>query len=115
MSDGEPKPRLVYVCEGGDCAERGSVELHNELKEMLLEADPDKRNKVRKYPCFGGCEHGINMTLFPDKVFLSKLSQKDIPALCDYLTGKTPCPKDKTGVVPKDVEDIVWDLLDMGF
>ena len=69
MSDGETKPRLVYVCEGGDCAERGSIELHNDLKEMLLEADPEKRNKVRKYPCFGGCEHGINMTLFPDKVF----------------------------------------------
>lgn len=115
MSDGENETRLVYVCEGGDCAERGSVELHNELKELLLEADPEKLNKVRKYPCFGGCEHGINMTLFPDKVFLSKLTHADVPKLADYLTGKGPCPDGKTGVVPDDVEEIVWDLLDMGF
>jgi NADH:ubiquinone oxidoreductase subunit E len=107
--------RLVYVCEGGDCSEKGSVELHNDLKERLLAADPEMQNKVRKYPCFGGCEHGINMTLYPDKVFLSMLSKADLPALCDYLTGQAPCPAGKTGVVPKDVEEIVWDLLDTGF
>ena len=27
--------RLVYVCEGGDCSEKGSIDLHAELGEML--------------------------------------------------------------------------------
>ena len=107
--------RLVYVCEGGDCSEKGSVELHNELKELLATADPEAQNKVRKYPCFGGCEFGINMTLYPDKVFLSRLSKADLPAICQYLIGKGECPAGKTGVVPADVEEIVWELLDTGF
>ena len=65
------KARLVYVCEGGDCSEKGSIELHNELKARLAKRDPEGRNKLRKYPCFGSCEHGVNIALFPDRVAAS--------------------------------------------
>ena len=109
------KPRLVYVCEGGDCSEKGSVELHNELKQMLLARDPEGRNKLRKYPCFGGCEHGINVCLFPDRVFYSKVTRDDLPRLVAHLVQGGPELKDRTGFVAHDVEDIVWELLDTGF
>ena len=109
------KPRLVYVCEGGDCSEKGSVELHNELKARLAERDPGGRNKLRKYPCFGGCEHGVNIALFPDRVFLSKVGKGDVGALCDYLCGQGPELKAHQGIVAADVENIVWELLDTGF
>ena len=109
------KPRLVYVCEGGDCSEKGSVELHNELRTLLESRDPDKLNKLRKYPCFGGCEHGINIALVPDKVFLSKMTRDDLGALVDHLCERGPEPKGKRGIVDADVENIVWELLDTGF
>ena len=109
------KPRLVYVCEGGDCAEKGSVELHNELKAMLAERDPDHTLKLRKYPCFGGCEHGINLAVYPDKTFLSRMTQADLERLCDALVADGKPLDDKKGVVAKDIEDIVWELLDTGF
>jgi NADH:ubiquinone oxidoreductase subunit E len=32
--------RLVYVCEGGDCSEKGSVELCEKMKELLHRIDP---------------------------------------------------------------------------
>ncbi len=107
--------RLVYVCEGGDCSERGSIELHAELAEELRAKDPEGKNRLRKYPCFGGCEHGINVVLFPDKVFYSHVKQSDLPELVEHLTGDGQ-PLDRlTGKVAKDVEQIVWDLLDTGF
>lgn len=112
MSD---KPRLVYVCEGGDCSEKGSVELHNELKAVLAERDPEGKNRVRKYPCFGGCEHGVNVALFPDRVFYSKMTMKDLGPLCDRLCAGGPELEAKKGKVAKDVEEIVWQLLDTGF
>ena len=108
------KPRLVYVCEGGDCSEKGSVELHNDLKEMLAARDPEGTNRVRKYPCFGGCEFGINVALFPDRVFYSKLTKDDLLRLCERLCGGPELEKNQ-GIVPKDVEQIVWELLDTGF
>src|SRR5262245_14371437 len=111
----EAGKRLVYVCEGGDCSEKGSIELHNDLKEMLEEQDTEKINKLRKYPCFGGCDHGINMVLFPDRVFYSKVTPADLPEICAHLCGKGPLVERLTGVVPKDVEQITYDLLDTGF
>lgn len=107
--------RLLYVCEGGDCSEKGSMELHNELKEQLQARDPEGINKVRRYPCFGGCEHGINVVLFPDRVFYSTVKMGDLGEILDHLTGKGPRVERLTGVVPRDVEQITWDLLDTGF
>ncbi len=109
------KKRLVYVCEGGDCSEKGSVELHGELAEMLREKDPEGRNRLRKYPCFGGCEHGVNVVLFPDKIFYSQVKTADLPELVDQLAGDGKPLERLSGKVDKDVEQIVWDLLDTGF
>ena len=111
----EQGKRLVYVCEGGDCSERGSIDLHGELKTMLEQRDPEGHNKLRRYPCFGGCEHGINVVLFPDRVFYSQVKTADLPAIVDHLTGQGEVVKRLTGVVPGDVEQITWDLLDTGF
>jgi len=111
----QDKKRLVYVCEGGDCSEKGSIELHADLAETLKERDPEGRNKLRKYPCFGGCEHGINVVLFPDRVFYSHVQQSDLPEIVEHLTGDGKPVERLTGVVAKDVEQIVWDLLDTGF
>lgn len=111
----EGKKRLVYVCEGGDCSERGSIDLHAELGGMLAERDKDGKNRLRKYPCFGGCEHGINVVLFPDRVFYSKVQKADLPEIVEHLAGDGKPVERLTGVVAKDVEQIVWDLLDTGF
>ena len=106
--------RLVYFCEGGDCSEKGSIELHNELKGRL-EAQQDDTNRVRKYPCFGGCEHGVNVVLFPDKVFYSNVKADDLDAVTEHLVGEGPVVERLTGVVDKDVEELTWELLDVGF
>jgi (2Fe-2S) ferredoxin len=108
-------PRLVYVCEGGDCSEKGSIEIYEDLKATLHERDTAGINRLRKYPCFGGCEHGINMVLFPDRCFYSKVTTDDLPEIVDHLVGDGPKVERLTGKVPKDVEDITYDLLTTGF
>ena len=107
--------RLVYFCEGGDCSEKGSVEMHNDLKCMLEERDAEKKNRLRKYPCFGGCEHGVNVVLFPDRVFYSKVTKGDLEELANQLIDDAPVIERLTNIVEKDVEQITWDLLDTGY
>lgn len=105
--------RLVYVCEGGDCSEKGSVELCEKLKELLHAKDPHEANcKVRKYPCFGGCEHGVNVTVWPDRIFYSHVRETDLPEIVDHLENEGPPVTRLTGVVKPDVEDVLWQLLD---
>ncbi len=104
--------RLVYVCEGGDCTEKGSVELFEQLRSLLHDWDPEESKiRVRKYPCFGGCEHGINITIWPDRVFYSHVKPDDLPAIAEHIKGGEPV-KRLMGAVKPDVEEIIWQMLD---
>ena len=83
--------RLCYVCEGGDCTEKGSGDLHDKLKELVAEFDPNEEKiKIRRYPCFGACEQGINVTLFPDRIFYSTVTEADLPAIVAHIASKRP-------------------------
>jgi (2Fe-2S) ferredoxin len=106
-------PRLLYVCEGGDCTERGSGDLHDKIKEQMASFDPnEERVKVRRYPCFGGCEAGINVTLFPDRVFYSHVKEDDVPEIVEHVLGEGEPVDRLTGHVQQDVEEIIWEMLD---
>lgn len=105
--------KLVYVCEGGDCTEKGSVEICEKLKELLAVEDPhEERVRVRKYPCFGACEHGINVTVWPDRVFYSKVTEQDLPEIGQHLLEQAPAVGRLTGLAKQDVQEMVWTLLD---
>lgn len=105
--------RLLYVCEGGDCTERGSGDLYDKIKEQFDSFDPqEERIKVRRFPCFGGCECGINITLFPDRIFYSHVKEEDVPEIVDHVLGDGKPVERLRGHVQPDVEEIIWDMLD---
>jgi (2Fe-2S) ferredoxin len=105
--------RLLYVCEGGDCTERGSGDLHDRIKDEMASSDPnEERVKVRRYPCFGGCEAGINVTLFPDKIFYSHVKEEDVAEIVEHVLGDGKPIERLTGHVEQDVEEIIWEMLD---
>ena len=109
----ETETKLVYVCEGGDCSERGSGDIHDKLKERLIAIDPDEEKvRVRRYPCFGGCECGINVTVAPDRVFYSEVKDTDLDDIEAHLLGKGPAVERLTGKVGPDVEEMAWMMLD---
>lgn len=114
MSDG---PRLVYVCEGGDCSERGSVELFEEMKAQYHDRDPENKCnvRIRKYPCFGGCAQGINVVVYPDRCFYSRVAMTDVPEIITSIVDNGPKVERLTGKVEADVEQITYDLLTTGF
>jgi (2Fe-2S) ferredoxin len=105
--------RLCYVCEGGDCTEKGSGDLFDKLRDLVKAFDPDEeRIKIRRYPCFGACEQGVNVTLYPDKVFYSTVTEEDLPEIASHIKGDGPAPERLTGKCEPDVEQIIWDMLD---
>lgn len=105
--------RLLYVCEGGDCTERGSGDLYQTIKDQCDSFDPlEERVKVRRYPCFGACECGINVTLFPDRIFYSHVGQGDVPEIVDHVLGDGKPVSRLQGQVQQDVEEIIWEMLD---
>lgn len=110
MSD---QTKLVYVCDGGDCTERGSGDIHETLKQHMLDVDPDEeRVRVRRYPCFGGCECGVNVTVAPDRVFYSRVTLDDLHDIEKHLLGEGPKVERLTGKVDPEVEDMAFMMLD---
>lgn len=105
--------KLVYVCEGGDCTEKGSGDLYEKMRELLNTRDPEEAKvRIRRYPCFGGCEIGINVTVYPDKIFYSHVKVDDLPEIVDHLLSDGGPVERLTGQVQPDVEEMVWMLLD---
>ena len=105
--------KLCYVCEGGDCTEKGSGDVFEKLRELIQQFDPEQQHiKIRRYPCFGACEQGINVTLYPDKIFYSKVTEADLPEIAAHIEGKGASVQRLCGKAQPDVEQIIWDMLD---
>ena len=105
--------RLCYVCEGGDCTEKGSGDIYQKLKDLLDEYDPhEERIRVRRYPCFGGCEAGINVNLFPDRVIYSRVTEQDLDDIVEHIKNDGEPVSRLCGAVEPDVEEVLWEMLD---
>jgi (2Fe-2S) ferredoxin len=89
-----PHEKVVFVCtnrrEPGErvcCAERGSVELHARLKELVKERGHRVRIRVSKSGCMDRCEDGPNVMIFPDNVWLCGVEERDLEAILDRLVA----------------------------
>ena len=70
--DGHPKP-----C----CADRGGVQLREELKSMVREKGLDMKVKVFTSGCLGGCEQGPIALKYPDGELMLGVSREDLPGI----------------------------------
>jgi len=69
-----PSPRYLIVCRGPNCRENGGVALRRRLVHLLKDK-PGPR--LAGYSCFGQCDFGPNVAVFPDGVFFGGLRQPD--------------------------------------
>lgn len=67
----QPYEKLISVCtnyreEGSCCAKRGSKEIVETLKEYVKKHGLKGRIRVARSGCFGLCELGPNIAVYPD-------------------------------------------------
>ena len=100
----------VLVCQNEDCKQRGSAELLEKLTERL-KASSD--TEVRPYMCFGGCQAGPNIVLYPQKVWYSGVKRNDVDAIAAHAQGGQPVERLTHGV-DQPLKDLIYQLLDAG-
>ncbi len=100
---GDPKEPMVAICAGTGCRGYGCVK----VKEAL-ESEIDKQGvnvKLRATGCFGFCEKGPLVIVYPQKIFYQQVKVEDVPDIIsrtvvkgevlekllyrDAITGKT--------------------------
>ncbi len=68
----------VLVCGGTGCSSSGSAKLIERFEEQLKEKGLDKEVKVVRTGCFGLCEAGPVVIVYPEGTFYSRVKAEDV-------------------------------------
>ena len=68
----------VLVCGGTGCTSSGSAKLVERFEEQLKEKGLDKEVKVIRTGCFGLCEAGPVVIVYPEGTFYSRVKVEDV-------------------------------------
>ena len=102
--------KYVLVCQNTDCMQRGSGGLFEQLKEKLKDS-PDI--EVKSYLCFGACQQGPNIVLYPEKVWYCGVKQTDADAIAAHAKGGEAVERLTHGV-DESLQSLIYQLLDAG-
>ena len=68
----------ILVCGGTGCTSSGAVQLINRFEEQLTSAGIEKEVQVVRTGCFGLCEMGPVVIVYPEGAFYSRVKQEDV-------------------------------------
>ena len=71
----------ILVCGGTGCIASGSTDVISALESELAKRNLTDEVQVLKTGCFGFCEQGPIIKIYPDNVFYVKVTAEDIPTL----------------------------------
>ena len=73
----------VLICGGTGCTSSGSRKLQTILEQELANRGLTDEIKIVKTGCFGLCEHGPVMIVYPDGTFYSRVQPEDIAEIVE--------------------------------
>lgn len=84
----------VLVCGGTGCISSGSATLEEMFSSELSRLELDKEVKVVRTGCFGLCEAGPIVIVYPEGAFYSRVEKEDITKICEEHLLKGRIVKD---------------------
>jgi len=81
----------VMICGGTGCTASGSPKLQEVLKAELEKKGLQDEVRVVQTGCFGLCELGPIMIVYPGDVFYSRVTVDDIPEIVEEHLTERPC------------------------
>src|SRR4051812_37370323 len=96
--------KYVLVCQNEDCKQRGSGELLEKLSDKLKSASDVE---VKSYMCFGGCQAGPNIVLYPQKVWYAGVKREDVEEIAAHASGGEPVERLTHGV-DQSLKDLIY-------
>ena len=99
------------VCQNVDCKTRGSEQLMAELEKRVA-AKGLKDVEVKPYMCFGACQEGPNIVLYPEKSWYAGVKPQDLDEITEHLAGGPNVPRLDT--IDASLKELIYQLLDTG-
>ena len=86
--DGAKYEKHVLMCGGTGCTSSGSMKIADELEKQLKEKGVDEKVFVVRTGCFGLCERGPIMIVYPEGAFYTHVKMEMITRIVDeHLIG----------------------------
>jgi (2Fe-2S) ferredoxin len=82
----------------------------NEITKQVAERGIDA--EVKSYLCFGGCDHGPNIVVYPQKNWYAGVKREDLPEIVDSLAGGPAVTRLDT--MDASLKELIFSLLDSG-
>ncbi len=73
----------ILICGGTGCISSDSDAVHENFNKILAEKNLTNEVQVLKTGCFGFCEQGPIVKIYPDNVFYVKVTGKDVAELIE--------------------------------
>lgn len=103
--------QICLVCQNVDCKNRGSEQLMKELEKQVAEKRLSDV-EVRAYICFGACQDGPNIVLYPEKSWYAAVKMEDLNDILGHLAGGPEVKRlDK---IDSSLKELIYQLLDTG-
>ena len=81
----------VLCCGGTGCTSSGSAQLIQRFEEKLKENGLEKEVKVIRTGCFGLCEAGPVVIVYPDGTFYSHVKPEMVPRIvAEHIVNGRP-------------------------
>ncbi len=104
----------VLICAGTGCTASKSADIEEALHKLLVEHGIDKEVKIVKTGCFGLCEKGPIMVIYPEGATYSKVTVKDVPEIVEEHLVKGRIVK-RMLLGDKEARDVAKSLENVGF
>lgn len=101
---------ICFVCQNIDCKLRGSEQLMSQIVDSIAARSIEA--EVRSYLCFGACDQGPNIVVYPQKCWYAAVKIEDLPEIVDSLAGGPAVTRLDT--VERSLKAMIYELLDAG-
>ena len=98
---------LISICSSSGCHASLSQEVYDEFDKYIKENKLEKKIKLSITGCFGFCEKGPIVKIFPEDTFYIQVKPDDAPRIVDNLVKGDKPLLDKLYVNPADNKSIV--------
>ncbi len=86
-----PEHRWVAICTGTGCASSASGQVCSTLEEELGQRGLADQVEVRRTGCFGFCEQGPIMVVYPDETFYTQVKPSNVKKIVEeHILGGKP-------------------------
>jgi (2Fe-2S) ferredoxin len=103
--------RVCLVCQNVDCKTRGAEQLLAELQKRVQEKGISDV-EVKPYMCFGACQEGPNIVLYPEKSWYAGVKTEDLDDIVGHMAGGPHVQRLDT--IDPSLKELIYQLLDTG-